>query len=490
LVIFAVGTAHAANDVLINEYVKAGVNEKTGTFGSGASTPPGLQYDSTGTGNFNDAYDYLTPGTPFDGFTVKLTQTDSTLIKQYMNNNAGYNQIAGGWTGTPSSSSAVWSGATAEFGLTNSYSLLAGKPYIDINTQIEAKSLIPVLYFGRYIDPDAVAVAGDRSVSDNVLGYGAVSAKNVAFAEAITSRYALGLYTSQVTGSYGAGISPSWSTDPIYYLNNTNGVNVVRGDYTIGLGFKVSNLSIGDIVNFRYAYGLGSSAFNAAKSLVDGGAGGGSPGVVPGGGTLKDVGSATSAASETPSTPTITGSTISSGVTSTDTAGTPVATTVTGAPSVTKSGLESITTQLTKVTTYTPITRTTTTTPVTITSYSDGTTSRSTGVPVVTTSDVSTTTVANTTTVLAVAIDSALPVVSGSIAHHTPSDNGAVQTIARETTTTVTTPLTQTRTETTVIDGETTSTRSNTTKSQDVAVSVANDSFSGRIDQYAQLGNL
>ena len=69
--------------VLENEYVRAGVNNITGTLGSGGNTNPGLQYDNTGTSTFNPSYDYLTPGSPFEGFTVKL---DGTM---YRNNNAG-----------------------------------------------------------------------------------------------------------------------------------------------------------------------------------------------------------------------------------------------------------------------------------------------------------------------------------------------------------------------------------------------------------------
>ena len=306
LVAMTVNSAWAANGILINEYVKAGVNETTGTFGSGGNTPPGLQYDSTGTGTFNNSYDYLTPGSPFDGFTVKITQSDgTTLIHQYLNNNAGNSHgVTGGWVTTPTSSVAVWEGTGTEFTLRNSYSLPAGQQYIDIDTKIVATSIIPVLYFGRYIDPDARAAAGDSSSTDNALGYGAIPVKNVAFSEALSSRYALGLYTSQTTGDYGAGISPGWSTDPNAYLNNTNGVNVVRGDYTIGLGFKVSGLAVGDIVHFNYAYIFGPSAFGAATTAVTSGAGGGTPGTTPGGGTLTDVGSATDAAS-TPSAPTV-----------------------------------------------------------------------------------------------------------------------------------------------------------------------------------------
>ena len=43
--------------ILENDYVKAGVNGTSGTFGSGGNTSPGLQYDSSGTGTFNPSYD-------------------------------------------------------------------------------------------------------------------------------------------------------------------------------------------------------------------------------------------------------------------------------------------------------------------------------------------------------------------------------------------------------------------------------------------------
>ena len=41
-----IGSAYAANGILLNEYVKAGVNELTGTLGSGGNTSPGLLYFS------------------------------------------------------------------------------------------------------------------------------------------------------------------------------------------------------------------------------------------------------------------------------------------------------------------------------------------------------------------------------------------------------------------------------------------------------------
>jgi hypothetical protein len=419
-VAFVATTTVAQNAVLQNEWVKAGVNATTGTFGSGGNTNPGLQYDGTGSGTFNSAYDYLTPGTPFDGFTVRIEDGSNTLIQSYTNNNAGnLANIPGAWVGSTSSSSAVWEGSTSRFVLRNTYSLPAGQQYVDINTQITASESIANLYFGRFIDPDARAAAGDSSSTDNVRGYGAIPRANVAFSEALASRYALGLYTGQTTGSYGAGISPSWSTNPKDYLNNTAGSDSVRGDYTIGLAFAVAGLSMGDIVTIRYAYIFGPSAFGAASSAVTGGAGGGTPGTTPSGGTLTDVGSATDASTSSPpagSGPTVTG-------TSTAT---------------------------------------------------------------VTVSDVS-------------VVNTSLPVIVASVAHHTATESSGRQTIARETTTNTTTPYTRTlttltRTTTTYSDATTTTSDSATTSTSSlvnvVTTSVANDSFSGRIDQMAQLAAL
>lgn len=415
-----IGSAYAANGILINEFVKAGVNELTGTLGSGGNTSPGLLYDNTGTGTFNTSYDYLTPGSPFDGFTVRLEDSSGTLIRTYTNNNAGNARaITGSWVGSTSASSAIWSGTNSDFDIQNTYSLPSGQKYIDIDTQITANIVIPKLWFGRFIDPDARAAAGDSSATDNVLGYGAIPRYNVAFSEAIASRYALGLYSA--APNVRAGIT-QWSTDPkAYYANNASGYGSYtdntygQGDDTIGLGFLVENLAVGDIVNFRYAYIFGPSAFGAATSAVDGGAGGGTPGTVPGGGTLTDVGSATDAAAAS------SGPTLVSTATST----------------------------------------------ITISS-----------------SD---------------AVNINLPVVIGSIAHHEASYTGGIQLIARETTTTTTTPMvntlvTKVRTTSTWSDSTTTyvdaTPVSTETLWNDVSTAITNDNFSGRIDQQEKLATL
>lgn len=409
--------ALAQTYILENEYIRAGINNTTGTLGSGGNTNPGIQYDNAGTGTFNPSYDYLTPGSPYEGWAVRIDSTDGTQYKLYGNNNAGFQSdgntsVAGAWVGTPTAGSAVWLGSATEFDIKHTYSLPSAQKYLDITTQIDAKIAMPHLYFGRYIDPDAVAAPGDSSATDNVRGYGIIPKTNVVFSEATVSRYALGLYSAKPTG-VNTSIQ-GWTSDPKnYYLNTGGRADVSNGDDTIGIAFYAANVAVGDILTYNYAYIFGPSAFSAASYAITGGAGGGTPGTSSFG-TLVDVGSATDAGSA-PTTPVIT-----------------------------------------------------------VTGTSDAT---------ITVSD---TTVVNT----------GLPVITASLAHHDASETGGKQTVARTTTTNVTTPYTRSvvtlvRTTSTWSDSTTTNADSATTTTDtlinDVATSVANDSFSGRVDQMSYL---
>lgn len=398
LVALAVGSAQAANLVLDGDYVKIGINESTGTLGSGGNTPPGILYDSTGTGTFNSAYDYLTPGSPFEGWTLKY---DSTTV---YNNNAYTVGLAGGvltdysgvaHNGETFDNRAVWTNNThADFDISHDYRFNNNQQFVDISTAVVAKTSMTGIYFARFTDPDARAAAGDSSATDNVIGYGAIPVTNVVFSEALASRYALGLYSGAT--NVGAAVSAGWSTDPtVYYAGGTSygtGVNFGRGDHTIGLGFYLPTLASGSTATFNYSYIFGPSAFGAASTAVAGGAGGTEPGEVPGGGTLVDVGSATDAASSS-STPTVTGTSTTNIVTTVVTNSPWVLTTLapvyayatTSRPTPTivddrlvVSRVNTTTTSITDVQTRT-VTTTVTTTPQTTTTYSDSTSTVTTG---------------------------------------------------------------------------------------------------------------
>jgi len=288
--------------ILENEWVKAGVNGNTGTLGSGGSTSPGLLFDPEGTGTFNSSYDYLTPGTPFDGFAVKVDGTN------YANNNIGDEGVTKDTDGfVDGTDTLTWSGGvTDKFNIDNTYTLEANKPFIDINTRIEMLVDAGEVNFAKYIDPDSQGMPGDSSSTDNVLGYGVIPNTNVAFSEATTSRYALGIYTTDTNVT--AGVE-SWTQQADGYegTNYTdaegNPVNFGNSDDTIGISWTWTGVTTGDILEANYAYIFGPSAFDAADSAITGGAGGGDTTTTDNWGTLEDVGSATDAAESGGSTP-------------------------------------------------------------------------------------------------------------------------------------------------------------------------------------------
>ena len=295
----SMSTTSMGMGVLENNYVKAGVNGTTGTLGSGGNTSPGLLYDSTGSGTFNTSYDYLTPGSPFDGYSVMVDGTN------YTNNNGGSTGITGDGNGlTDGDGTLSWTGGvTSVFDITNTYSLGTTAEHIEIESAITMGVDATDVWFGRFIDPDARAAAGDSSSTDNVLGYGVIPDSNVAFSEALSSRYALGLYSTD--SNVDAGIT-GWTTEANSYTHNRidgESDNTNTGDNTIGLSWHWTSVSTGDILTASYAYIFGPSAFDAADTAITAGAGGGAD--VSSWGTLEDVGSATDAAEGT-ATPTVT----------------------------------------------------------------------------------------------------------------------------------------------------------------------------------------
>jgi len=389
----SIGTYVTGMGVLENEWIRAGINLNTGTFGSGGGTSPGLLFDPEGTGTFNPSYDYLTPGSPFDGFSVKVDGTN------YANNNTGATAITK--TGEGLGPNAItWSGAVADtFTIDMNYSLLAGQPFVNGIATIGALTDIGTLSFGKYIDPDSQGMPGDSSSTDNVLGYGVIPSTNVAFSEATTSRYALGIYTTDTNVT--AGIE-SWTQEADGYSGTNytdadgNPVNYGNSDDTIGISWTWTGVSAGDMLEASYAYIFGPSAFEAADDAITGGAGGGDTTTTSSWGTLEDVGSATDAAES-------------------------------------------------------------------------GASGGSTPEPVITYSDP--------------VVDTDRPVLTASITHHTASETATVQTIDREKTTTVTTPMEII----TYTDGVETA-RTDTTS--DIVTTVTDPgSFTGRIDQVATIQN-
>ena len=393
--------AYPANLILEGDYIKIGINESTGTLGSGGNTSPGILYDTSGTRTFNTSYDYLTPGTPYEGWSIYYTLDGGSEVRVH-NNNAYTVDLAGGvltdYSGVDYGTltfdnRVIWfNDSHSEFDITHDYRFNNTQQFVDIRTAIDAKVDMFDVYFGRFTDPDARAAAGDSSSTDNVLGYGVIPTTQVVFSEALVSRYALGLYSAD--SNVNAGITSPWSSyGDVYYQGTTpygDGVVYGRGDHAIGLGWYIPELAIGETATFSYAYIFGPSAFAAADTAVEEGAGGGTPGEVPGctescDEGVVDVGSATEAA-ESSSGPTVVSTSTDTLLSSVTISSTPVLTySQTNTSSV--SGIRLAVNRVDTTTSTRDNETTTTSTPVTYKTWSDSTTTTELGTPTVTTSE-------------------------------------------------------------------------------------------------------
>lgn len=249
-VLAAAGNAYAVPVVMEGSYIRTAISDD-GTLGYGGTTSPGLLYDPSGTSMFTGS-DYLTPGTPWEMFSVSTTQSGVSV-----NNNAGSDAITGSITASAGSADQEvhWSGSYGGlFSIDHIYSFNDGDARINVTTTITALSNIDNVLFARAIDPDQDALQYGAYQTNNTQ----VSADYVVAAGAV-SGVAFGLYSNSAI-AHNTGISSVWSSDPNTYWS---GVNNGNGDYTIGLAFSLGNMTAGQSVSFSYAYVLGESIDSA-----------------------------------------------------------------------------------------------------------------------------------------------------------------------------------------------------------------------------------
>lgn len=269
-------------EILEGSYIKVGLNE-FGTLGSVNSTPPGILYDGTGKGVFNPDYDYLTPGSPFEGFALSGFK-GGVAFRAVNNNDIGegtdvkvdsftlFNGVNYAGAGNTFDNRAVWIGNYDEhFTITHDYHFNDDGQQLNITTTIEALADLTGLVFARFTDPDAVAADGDESETNNFQGSTGVAKNDLVYAEALVSKYVIGLYTKD-SATHNSAVT-NWTMDPALYLA---GGNIGHGDNTIGLGFNIGDLNFGQKFTLNYSYIFGTD-IAAALGAAGGGGGGSKP---------------------------------------------------------------------------------------------------------------------------------------------------------------------------------------------------------------------
>lgn len=258
----AFSTAASASPVTLDgNFIRTAVND-VGTLGSGESVSPGLLYDKTGTANFADNNDYLTPGTPYDYFGVRSTQTGLVGNANSFSSNpivavSGPTNLSSG-----SVNSASWTGEYAGFfNIVNTYTFNDSSQRIDVSTTITALQNLTNVQFARSIDPDPdVNTFGDYNTVNSLGNVGlGLAATDWAYSLGTSTGLPLGLYTNSAI-EHNAGIVSDWgyassaAADPEDILA---GINDGNGDYALALGFNIGSILAGQAIKIDYSYVMG-----------------------------------------------------------------------------------------------------------------------------------------------------------------------------------------------------------------------------------------
>lgn len=260
------GTAvQAAPLTLSGNYLRVGISDY-GTFGSNGSNPPGLLHDSTGTQSFG-VNDYLTPGTPHDGFAISSDQYGTSISDNAFG--------AGAWgSASPTllfgpaalgyANAASWSGTGNGMTVTNSYFFNPNDERVRIITTITALEELTNVLFGRSVDPDPDVISFGSYDTRNVRGDALLGPAEVVSSAGLQTGLTLAILNgSGNTYAHNTGISTFCCTNdepvdvltgygPVYPLFND-------GDYGLQMAWDLGNFANGQSKTVEYYYVFGAN---------------------------------------------------------------------------------------------------------------------------------------------------------------------------------------------------------------------------------------
>lgn len=246
-----INDANASVISLEGDYISTQVADD-GTLGNGTLGNL-FKYDSTGTGSFasGDSYDWISPGSPWEGFSVFSNESGELI------NNNDFGSDINGLTTDTSGASVYDSSATfvatygSLFSITTETFFNDDSSYVSFNTSITALTDLTDVLFSRQFDPDwfTPTGCGDFTTTNVKASDNLVTATGCDGAT-------IGIYSdSDVQHDVGYG---SWSSTPSYWLGGPE--TGAFDDNAIGIGFDLGDLVTGDSISFDYSYVMGPTA--------------------------------------------------------------------------------------------------------------------------------------------------------------------------------------------------------------------------------------
>jgi hypothetical protein len=273
--------ASAADTVLVGNTLLVGVNNAGGvvqnSIGGPTPTSPfiGIQYDSTGTGNYSKGYDFITPGDPYQYYAVGVN--GNYVANGYVSGNS----LGMTTTDTSSGTTLQATSTGGSFGGLNINQTMsfqksgAGSGIISFNVQLTNPSTDVTLTNVAYstgLDPDQDVYFDSNYQTTNVItnpnfiyGTGTATAWTIAIKN--TSDHASNDWIADTGWDMGTDTNPYITT-----YGTASGSFVGPGsnyaDDTINMDWQLGDIGPGQTVNLTYEYVIAETP--AAAGVPDG----------------------------------------------------------------------------------------------------------------------------------------------------------------------------------------------------------------------------
>jgi hypothetical protein len=240
-----VGMAQGASFVLSGNYLNVGVSNSGGLIDDAFTA--GINFDPNGGGAYTAA-DFLTPGSPFEFFSIGYN--GSFQAAGYSNGNTFGLTTLNTSGGTTYSALSYTTGTFTTTGgavLTYNQSVWfdTTSNTINFSSQIinAGSSTLSGLTFARGLDPDQDVNQFGSYVTNNSIAGNTVTGSGPLTGLSIT--------ITDISGGGVPAVRASWSQDPTNLLLGGNDGN---GDYTINMAWEIPDLAKGQSYEIDYSY--------------------------------------------------------------------------------------------------------------------------------------------------------------------------------------------------------------------------------------------